>query len=170
MDYALLRSTARRLLKGGWSHEIDDLCQEGAIAVWQKLHLVPADPDHATAFKRQVARWAMVDYMRANSWQPARRNRKEGDASILPLDTDDMVRLEDVANTPDNAAERVTLRDAERRLGKVLKRSDGRAAEVVRGTLAGETGESLAARLNVSPSLVSKIITRVVDGLEQHPA
>jgi hypothetical protein len=44
---------------------VDDLAQEGRIAVWLKRdHLAELDEEHARRMAAQSARWAMLDYIR----------------------------------------------------------------------------------------------------------
>ena len=62
---AVSRSVAREMARQIPQAHIDDLWQEGRVAVWLRRDAMSRlDPEHARRAAAQTARWAMLDWAR----------------------------------------------------------------------------------------------------------
>lgn len=151
MDEKALRGMAFNMLpQFPRQVQLDDLIQEGRIALWKVKEKIPTDPQHAKRFCAQVAKFAMLDWVRY-MW-PARGNA----GRIVTYSADDNVEM------PLENAEEITPLDhaqARQAIEQLETRVVGKAAalrlQVLALLIEGHEGKDIAKMLGVAAETVS---------------
>lgn len=102
-----LYKTAQQLLSPS-SPEIEDLVQEGYIAMWKALKTHKEEAGPLTAWLTTKARWRMLEVVKEKNWSgmPSRRHGRNPVQDVVPLSLDkdyDGATLADLLLTPDIA-------------------------------------------------------------------
>ena len=138
--------------------EMDDLLQEGRIAVWLKrAKIADLNEEHANAFAYQCAKWAMIDWIRY-MW-PARG--KNG--AILNINVDDYEEWVDVAGSDTTISHAKAMQAIEKIEGMIKSRSNSRTNKLVadyrlkilHGFIDGTEGKTIAMQLGIRPETVT---------------
>jgi RNA polymerase sigma factor (sigma-70 family) len=138
--------------------ELDDLLQEGRLAVWlQRSKIAELSGKHADAFVSQCARWAMIDWVR-RMW-PARG--KSG--AILNTNVDDYEEWPDVVGA-DTTLSHAQAKQAVENLERVIEQNSNYRSQklvathrlqVLRGCIEGLDGTDIAKKLGIRPETVT---------------
>lgn len=150
----VIRNVARELSYQVPQSHLDDLMQEGRLAVWlRRKALAKLEPDHARRSAAQTARWAMLDYVR-KMWP------QRGQAGNLMTGSTDELEDFDISG-PDSTFAAVEAGELVERIQDCIhascRRSEGRCTRhaVFALLLEEHEGISIAEQLGLSPETVS---------------
>jgi RNA polymerase sigma factor (sigma-70 family) len=146
------------------SIQIDDLLQEGRIAVWQ---VRAKDPSAPTSYLYTRARYNMLDFVRTQAWGPRGCDSSVWEMQSVDgwrtLDDDSRSAYEDIPHS-DNPEALACLKQAFFKAYACMKPQVQEAFDLL---LQGHTVEEMANYFDVSPSRISHLMVAARATLDQ---